>query len=262
MRVVERLRTLGDTAAIVCEPLRLGVQRLRGRPTVGRYHLRGSGLAIHLRHDVLEDIATLIQTFRRDHYVLPTEAEGVLRRLGRPPQVMDLGANIGMFGAWFLSNHPQARVIAYEADPDNAHIHAMTSEANQSRTRWDVVAAAAGTHDGEVRFVSGHATNSRLAEEGDAEAMTVPQHDVLARAGGVDLLKVDIEGAEWALLDDDRFVNIPARVVALEYHLARCPEPDPRALSRRRLEEAGFRVTDGELEATPGHGMVWGWRTA
>jgi FkbM family methyltransferase len=262
VRLGERLGTLRDTATILREPVRLGARRVRGRPTVGAYRLRGSGLVVHLRHDVLEDLATLIQTFRQDHYVPPPEAQRALQRLGRPPRAMDLGANIGMFGAWFLSSHPEGRVIAYEADPDNARVHALTVEANRPRLDWDVVAAAAGTRDGQVRFAAGHRTNSRLAEEGEADAVTVDEHDVLARAGEIDLLKVDIEGAEWALLDDARFRELPVRVVALEYHPTRCPGADPRALSRMRLEEAGFRVADGELEATPGHGMVWGWRTA
>jgi FkbM family methyltransferase len=262
VRLGERLGTLRDTATILREPVRLGVRRLRRRPTVGAYRLRGSGLVVHLRHDVLEDLATLIQTFRQDHYVPPAEARRALEQLGRPPRAMDLGANIGMFGAWFLSTHPQGQVLAYEADPGNARVHALTVDANRRRVSWEVVAAAAGTREGAVRFAAGRATNSRLAEEGDAGAVTVEEHDVLARASEIDLLKVDIEGAEWALLEDPRFGDLPARVIALEYHPTRCPGPDPRALSRTRLEAAGFRVADGELEATPGHGMVWGWRTA
>jgi FkbM family methyltransferase len=262
VKLGERLGTLRDTATILREPVRLGVRRLGGGQGIGAYRLRGSGLVVHLRHDVLEDLATLIQTFRQDHYVPPAEAQRVLEQLCRPPQALDLGANIGMFGAWFLSSYPDGRVIAYEADPGNARVHALTVDANRSRVRWELVAAAAGTSEGQVRFAAGHATNSRLAEDDDADAVTVDEHDVLARASDVDLLKVDIEGAEWALLDDPRFAELPVRVVALEYHSARCPAPDPRALSRARLEEAGFRVADGELDATPRHGMVWGWRTA
>jgi FkbM family methyltransferase len=258
----ERVGTLRDTATILREPVRLGMRRLGGRPSVGAYRLRGSGLVVHLRHDVLEDLATLIQTFRQDHYVPPPEARQALEGLDRAPRAMDLGANIGMFGAWFLSSNPEGTVLAYEADPGNALVHAMTVEANQPRARWELVAAAAGTTDGEVRFAGGHATNSRLAEEGDVDTVTVDEHDVLARATGVDLLKVDIEGAEWALLDDRRFGELPARVVALEYHSARCPGPDPRALAWERLTEAGFQVADGALAATPQHGMVWGWRKA
>jgi FkbM family methyltransferase len=258
----ERLGTLRDTAAVLREPLRLGARRLRGGPTIGRYHLRGSGLAVHLRHDVLEDLATLIQTFRQDHYLPPPDVRLALEQGGRRPHAMDLGANIGMFGAWFLSRYREGRVTAYEADPANARVHAMTVRANASRVAWEVIAAAAATQDGEVRFVTGRATNSRLAAEGEGDAEIVAQHDVLERAGDVDLLKVDIEGGEWALLADRRLGDLPIRAIALEYHSERCPEADPRSVARQRLAAAGFQVADHELDATPGHGMVWGWRTA
>jgi FkbM family methyltransferase len=261
MGASERFGTLRDAAAVLREPVRLGLRRLRGRPAIGRYHLRESGLAVYLRDDVLEDLATLIQTFRQDHYVPPPEVRAALERCGDRPVAMDLGANIGMFGAWFLSRYPRGRVTAYEADPANAAVHHLTVRANAPAVEWELVAAAAGTRDGEVRFVTGHATNSRLATDGDSDTELVPQHDVLARAQDVHLLKVDIEGAEWDLLQDPRFESLPARVVALEYHAERCPEPDSRGFAAARLEAAGFRVTDGGLDAPPGHGMVWGWRS-
>jgi FkbM family methyltransferase len=262
MILAQRVATLRDVAPVIREPLRLGARRLRGNPGVGRYHLRHSGLAIHIRHHVIEDVGTLVQTFSKAHYVPPPEAKRALDRLGRPLHAMDLGANIGMFGAWFLSQWPDARVTAYEADPENAEVHALTTAANRDSARWELVAAAAGTSDGEVRFASGRATNSRLARDDDADAVTVPQHDVIARAGDVDLLKIDIEGAEWALVDDPRFAELDAAVVALEYHRERCPGGDPLLTATRALDRAGYRVTPGNLDAEPGEGMVWGWRNA
>jgi FkbM family methyltransferase len=262
MKASERVGTLRDTAAVLREPVRLGLRRVRGRPTIGRYHLRKSGLAVHLRHDVLEDLATLIQTFRQGHYVPPAEVRTALERCGDQPVAMDLGANIGMFGAWFLSRYPGGHVTAYEADPANAAVHDMTVRANSPAVDWELVTAAAGARNDQVRFITGQATNSRLAADGESAGGLVPQHDVLDRAQNVHLLKVDIEGAEWDLLQDPRFASLPVRVVALEYHAERCPDPDPGAFARARLEAAGLCVTDGGLDATPGHGMVWGWRNA
>lgn len=261
MKLDERLGTLRDVGAVIREPLRLAARRLGGRATTGCYHLRQSGLAVHLRHDVLDDVATLVQTFRQGHYAFPDEVRMALDGLGRPLNVMDLGANVGMFGAWLLSQRPDARVTAYEADPDNARVHALTVRANRPAVRWELVAAAAGARDGTVRFAAGRATNSRLAADDEPDAVAVPQHDVLARAGEVDLLKIDIEGAEWALIADPRFAGLNARVVALEYHSERCPEPEPGGAATRALERAGYRVRAGDLDAEPGHGMVWGWRT-
>jgi FkbM family methyltransferase len=260
MSVAERFETLRDVAAVIREPLRLGVRRARGRSTVGRYHLRSSDLAVYLRHDVVDDLATLVQTFRQDHYVPPPEATRALEQLGRPIRALDLGANIGMFGAWLLSRWPDSSVVGYEADPGNARIHELTVAANTPRLTWEVVAAAAGTADGEVRFVTGRGAHSRLASDEDRDAATVPVRDVLARAGDADLLKIDIEGAEWSLLADPRFPGLRARVVALEYHSERCPDGDPEAAALRALTAAGYDVAVADLDAPPGHGMVWGWR--
>ena len=103
-------------------------------------------------------------------------------------------------------------------------------------------------------------TKQSVAGVDDADAATVPVHDVLGRAGHVDLLKVDIEGAEWSLIADHRFADLPARVIALEYHVERCPSDDPLAVATSALERAGYEVAPAELTAPRGHGMVWGWR--
>jgi len=261
MSLADRVRTLRDVSRIVREPIRLGVRQTRGANAVSRYTLRGSGISIHLRDDVTEDVATLVQTFSQRHYMPPPAIRARLAELGRPPRAMDLGANIGMFGAWFLSQYPGAKVTAYEADPDNARVHGLTVEANRGTHRWQLYAAAAASEDGEVAFVGGRATNSRLAEPGE-DSTTVPAHDVLGRAADVDLFKVDIEGGEWALLSDERFITLPACVVALEFHAYRCPSSNPHRAARELLSAAGYHVLEHDLAAPPGHGMVWGWRTA
>jgi FkbM family methyltransferase len=260
MSVAERFETLRDVAAIIREPLRFGIRRTIGGRDVGRYHLRESGLAVHLRHDVLDDLSTLVQTFGQDHYVPPAGAEQALAELGRPIRAMDLGANIGMFGAWLLSRWPDAAVVAYEADPGNARILSLTVAANSPPLAWEACAAAAGTADGEVRFVAGRGAHSRLANDDEPDAVVVPVRDVLARASDTDLLKIDIEGAEWELLADPRFAGLPARVVALEYHAERCPSSDPASAAGEHLAQAGYRTAAADLTAPPGHGMVWGWR--
>lgn len=259
MVVTERVRSLYDVSRIVREPLRLGMRQTRGANAVSRYVLRGSGIVVHLRDDTTEDLATLVQTFRQDHYAPPPQVRARLANLGRSPHAMDLGANIGMFGAWFLGAYPGGRVTAYEADPDNARIHQLTVDANRRAHDWTLRAAAAATHDGEVAFLAGHATNSRMAEQGE-DATSVPAHDVLSRASDVDVLKIDIEGAEWALLADSRFAELPAVAVALEFHPNRCPSGDPRSAAHELLRGGGYDVLEHAFDATPGHGMIWGWR--
>src|SRR6478609_6345569 len=181
MPLSESLTTLREVARIVRSPLKLGLRQRRSVGKVWPYRLRGSDIQVFIRDDVGQDVATLVQTFDQGHYVVPPEASAAMAAAGDKPYAMDLGANIGMFGAWFLREYPEGRVTAYEADPANASVHQMTVDANSSRHDWNLEAAAAGVKDGEVAFVTGWHTNSRLAEPGE-DATVVPQHDVLARA--------------------------------------------------------------------------------
>lgn len=260
MALRDSLTTLREVAQIVRRPLKLGMRQRKAAGEVWPYRLRGSDIEVFIRDDVGQDVATLVQTFNQDHYVVPPQASAAMAGAGDRPYALDLGANIGMFGAWFLSEYPQGRVTAYEADPANARVHQLTVDANPAHN-WKLEAAAAGVKDGEVAFVTGWHTNSRLAEPGE-DATVVPQHDVLKRAEGVDLMKVDIEGAEWAILRDKRLKKLPAKVIALEYHPERCPSDDPRALVHERLRAAGYETADADFDATDEHGMVWGWRPA
>ena len=92
--------------------------------------------------------------------------------------------------------------------------------------------------------------------EGDS---TVPVVDALERLRDADLVKIDIEGGEWAILGDPRFEDLPARVVVLEYHPYLCPGPDARSAALELLSRAGFEIRPFE-HRSDGTGMLWAWR--
>lgn len=234
-------------------------QALR-RPVTKPYRLAGSDVVVHVRHTT-PDLNTLEQVLGADHYVLPPSVEERLRALGRPPVIVDLGANIGLFGADMLRRFPDAHVIAFEPEPSNAEVHRRSVAANPGRN-WELVEAAAGTSQGTVRFRTGLFSNSAIAD-GDANGdgtVEVPLRDAFEYLERADLVKVDIEGAEWQLAADPRFARLPAIAIAFEFHPAGCPEPDPHAVAMRILHEAGYRTADAELDTEPGHGTVWGWK--
>jgi FkbM family methyltransferase len=230
-----------------------------GRRVVARYRRAGGRVAFHLRH-ATEDLQTLDQVLGESHYALPAPAVAALRALGRPPEVVDLGANIGLFGVEVLDAWPGAHVVAFEPDPANAAVLARSIAANPG-LRWELVEAAAGVADGEATFAAGRFANSRIAGAGE-RGVTVPVRDAFAWLAGADYVKIDIEGAEWPLLADPRFAALPARVVALEYHAHGAPDGDPETQAERALRRAGFTTERGDLAAPEGHGMWWGWKAA
>jgi hypothetical protein len=122
---------------------------------------------------------------------------------------------------------------------------------------WRLIEAAAGAQDGTVEFSSGDFVTSRVDAHGTNRVAAI---DVLPMLEGVDLLKLDAEGAEWPILLDPRFVAAAPPLLALEYHPWMCPAPDARAAALEALERGGYEIEEVETTAPPGHGSLWAWR--
>lgn len=143
-----------------------------------------------------------------------------------PKMVVDVGANIGMFSILAHTLWPAARVIAYE--PDEANFSLLQSSIEQSRLDRielvrEAVAAAPGSQDLYTRERGGW--SSLYLHPGEARASsgqvpTVGLEEVLERAGGtIDFLKLDCEGAEWAILaGKERLLRASVSYIAMEFH--------------------------------------------
>jgi FkbM family methyltransferase len=220
------------------------------------YHLRSSGLRVALRHGT-GDVVTLGEVWRNRDYDVP---EAVSRAVGEPARVLDLGGNIGLFALHALGLWPNAHVTSYEPDPVNAAVARRSLEVNALHDRWEVVEAAAGAAPGTVRFAAGQDALSHVVADGeDGSAIDVRIDDVLAAVGGADLVKLDVEGGEWDIVSDPRFVAAPPRALVLEYHPRGCPGPDPHARIREAVGAAGLRHAE-IWSRDDGHGMLWAWR--
>ena len=246
-------------ARTVRESVRFFIRELRRAPGIHMYHLRSNGVLVAIRHAGV-DAATLAELFYHGYYEPPDE---VTERLGEVVSILDLGANIGLFGAFAATRWPRARIAAYEPDPANAESLARTISANGLAGRWTLLRAAAGSSDGEVSFAGGLGVGSHVVQ-GDRGpspgTIKVALRDVLAQVAEADLVKMDIEGGEWPILSDPRFAEHPPRVLVLEYHPDGCPDGDPRAAVARALDRAGMSTT-AIWHRDDGHGMLWAWRS-
>lgn len=243
-----RARTVRPSVAFVAREL----ARIRGPY---RYRLGAYPLHVVIRHGT-PDVVTVGEVFHNREYVPDGELE---QRLQAARRIVDLGANIGLFGAFAAARWPEAEIVAYEPDPANVHVHRQTVAINSLGHRWRLVAAAAGARQGQTAFVAGGISLSRIPAPGEPGTITVPVEDVLEIIGDADLLKMDIEGGEWAILADPRFRARPPRAAVMEYHPHRCPSADPRAAATEALRDAGMVVTPIKHDAS-GHGMLWAWR--
>jgi len=251
--------SLSLRSSLVQEPWRFVWNELRpGRPATAVYRLKESQLAIAIRHKS-PDILILDELFSQNEYRLPEAVEARLdRRTGQPLQVADIGANIGLFGAWILGRFPDAEIVALEPDPENAELHRKMIAANGRETSWRLVEAGAMTEPGTIRFTTGAFTTSHVAR-GDEAGVDIDGVDVFPLIAQTDLLKIDVEGAEWPILRDPRFGELPAVVVVLEYHPEGCPEPDPARAAQALLTGAGFVVAAHHSKGE-GVGLLWALR--
>ena len=81
--------------------------------------------------------------------------------------------------------------------------------------------------------------------------------DVFPFLAEADLVKFDIEGAEWAIVADHRFAELEAAAVVLEYHPIGAPA-DPEGTLAHELGRAGYQV--GRPVRGVDGGVVWAWR--
>lgn len=254
---VRHAGSAGRLGMLVRETLRFAAADLLGLRGVRRYHLREGGRPILLRHGTV-DVWTLVEVFARRLYDPPAAVEAALRRAAAP-LVVDMGANIGMFGLDVLTQHPGARIVAYEPDGENAAIHRRLVDLNAAEGQWTLVEACAGPRDGAVTFLPGQETGSHIVEGPMPGSIDVPMVDVLPLLAEADLVKMDIEGGEWAIMADVRFGA--ASSVVLEYHPEGCPSDDPARSAQEILRSHGFDVTP-VFRDPAGIGMLWATRAA
>jgi len=174
---------------------------------------------IRVRGDVLltyrlnrGDLQSLREVWMDEHYRLPPNV--------RTDTLVDLGASIGMTSVWFAKNYRCRHVLAVEPSAANARV--ARQNLRQNRITADVIQAAVGPSDGVTRFTAHeHSNLGRTFTEVGVEVGMVSMESVLQRLGEakrLDVLKIDIEGAEEALLSGDiRWLEHVGCIIA-EFH--------------------------------------------
>jgi len=174
------------------------------------------------------DVLTVNEIFCREDY--RAEPEDKI--------VVDFGSNIGISAAYFLSRGPN--VQAYLFEPLPANIERLQTNLARFRDRYTLEQVAVGPADGEVEF--GWEETGRYGGVGAATGRTITVksrnsttvlEEVIARHGQIDVLKIDIEGLEDAVV-----TGIPQslarhiRKIFIECAFDDSPLPDTHALTQ------------------------------
>ena len=136
------------------------------------------------------------------------------------PCILDLGANIGVSILYFKKIFPKAIITAYEADP---HVFKVLSKNLDEQGIHDVklINKAIWNKKTKLNFTPDGADAGRVTEENSISSFEVETDDieqVLEEFDKIDLLKIDIEGAEVEVIK--RAANQLEKVdrIFVEYH--------------------------------------------
>jgi FkbM family methyltransferase len=122
----------------------------------------------------------------------------------KSPLILDCGANIGISVLRYKQLYPEARIIAFEPDKEICSVLRQNLRQNGAE-QVEVVDAAVWVEDGEQSFFSEGAHGSRLVEvAGGKDSHYVVRTVDFAKYvkdQKVDFIKLDIEGAEYRVIE-------------------------------------------------------------
>lgn len=213
--------------------------RLQGRRRqfVRTISLRdGTTLRYRLNHG---DLQSIREVWLGETYRLPME-------LGPIHTIVDLGANIGLTSVYLAGRYDVVRLIAVEPVPANVLLLRQNLALNQ--IDGDVIEAVIGRDDGVARFQDLPESNLGHVSTEGRDVRSISMRTLLAHLGNadIDLLKIDIEGAERHLLTGDCSWLRRVRALMIEFHP---PLVDSKQLAAI-IESHGFlHIPAGSMRA-------------
>lgn len=153
------------------------------------------------------------QIFLRDEYDIETDFH--------PRLIVDAGANVGYASIYFASRWPDARIIAIE--PDRTNFAVLKNNLIAYPSVHAIQAAVWSRHEMLSLQTGSEAWSSRVgpASDGDVQLVGgITLDEVLARTNAteLDLLKLDVEGAECELFTNPGDWLKQTRIIVAELH--------------------------------------------
>ena len=168
-----------------------------------------------------------------------------VRLTKQQPRILDGGAHVGMASRYWKERMPEAEISAIEADANLVPLLRKNLE-NLQQPPVEVIHGALWKDTKGVEFFAQGADAGFVVQEGEerhAKTVKVPSVTLEEWVGecSVDLLKLDIEGAELEVLRHGITALSWVDRIFVEYH-SRVGKPQELADLLEWLREAGFRV--------------------
>lgn len=161
------------------------------------------------------------------------------KRISEPVKtVLDIGANVGLFGITARLAFPDAVIHAYEPNPNLAPY----LQAQAKAARFNYFTEAVGLDNGKVSLdYNEDSVQTRSLTDQSGPITQISFREAINKIGcSVDFVKMDCEGAEWELFRDIESWR-RVRHLSMEYHL--WPDHAEKEVLDK-MRELGFRVVN------------------
>ena len=176
--------------------------------------------------------------------------------LKSPTTIVDIGANIGLASIWFAVHYPEARILSVEAERSNyelltRNVAPFANVTPLHAALWSRSATLAvhdPNNDGVWAFRTTALSSEHSNEDGEygtVEGLT--GSEIIGRSGfgRVDLLKIDIEGAEQEVFADPGSKEWLENVDAIAIELHDRFQPGCSRAFFNRVQEFDVELTNG-----------------
>lgn len=169
---------------------------------LGKPFLFHDGLSfLHSYHEIFE---------RKIYHFNPEEGKNL---------ILDCGANMGLSVLYFAHHYPQHKIIAFEPDAEifkilqqNVSTYQLANVELRQQAVWN--------KEEKLRFFTDNGMGGRIGEAFEAakphEIEAIRLRELIT--DGVDFLKIDIEGAEYTVIQDCKDVLQKVSKIFFEYH--------------------------------------------
>jgi FkbM family methyltransferase len=160
--------------------------------------------------DTLSFIWQYKEIFTDENYKFKTNTQN--------PVIYDCGANIGVSCLYFRRNFPNAKIKAFEADPNIAKILSENLANNNVKNIEVIDKAVWINNDGIEISLEGADGASIYSKVNVTKVPSVRLKDLIEKENKIEMLKMDIEGAEYEVLLDCRNSLSNVENIFIEYH--------------------------------------------
>ena len=137
------------------------------------------------------------------------------------PKILDLGANVGCFALRAFKLSPNVSVVSIEAAKDTADVLRHNQERNPSLS-WQVIHGAVWRNDGPLSLErTNNSTGHRVSNNNVGEQLEGFSLETILKCVGwrhVDLIKMDIEGAEAEVIPGSEDILRNCDYLIIEIH--------------------------------------------